>query len=66
MPDQTIKTIWDTVAVSVFNMMGQLVMTQNVDTEDVMIDMSAFENGMYMVSIMTDKGNIVKMINVVR
>ena len=47
-------------------MMGQLVMTQNVDTEDVMIDMSAFENGMYMVSIMTDKGNIVKMINVVR
>ena len=52
--------------VSVFNMMGQLMMTQDVDDEDVMIDMSAFENGMYMVSIMTDKGKIVKMINVVR
>lgn len=52
--------------VSVVNMMGQVVMTQSVDADDVMIDMSAFENGMYLVNIMTENGNILKRINVLR
>ena len=52
--------------VSVYNMMGQLIMTQNVDADEVMIDMSAFENGMYLLNIMTAKGNVVKTLNVLR
>ena len=52
--------------VSVVNMMGQVVMTQSVDAEDVMIDMSAFDNGMYLLNIMTENGNIVKRINVLK
>ena len=52
--------------VSVYNMMGQLVMTQIVDNDEVVIDMSTFENGMYVVGIMTEKGNIVKILNVLR
>ncbi|MBO7460696.1 MAG: T9SS type A sorting domain-containing protein [Bacteroidales bacterium] len=52
--------------VSVVNMMGQVVMTQNVDADEVMIDMSTFENGMYLINIMTENGNVLKRINVLR
>ena len=52
--------------ISVVNMMGQVVMTQSVDAEDVMIDMSAFDNGMYLLNIMTENGNIVKRINILK
>ena len=52
--------------VSVVNMMGQVVMTQSVDADEVMIDMSVFENGMYLINIMTENGNIVKRINLLK
>ena len=52
--------------VSVVDVMGQVVMTQNVDNDEVMIDMSTFNNGMYLVNIITEKGNIVKILNVLR
>ena len=52
--------------ISVVNMMGQVVMIQSVDADEVMIDMSAFDNGMYLLNIMTENGNIVKRINVLR
>ena len=52
--------------VSVVNAMGQVVMTQVVDNDEVMLDMSAFGNGVYIVDIMTDNGNIVKVLNVLR
>lgn len=52
--------------VSVINMMGQIVMTQVVDNDNVMIDMSTYDNGMYLINIMTEKGNIVKVLNVLR
>ena len=51
---------------TIVNMTGQVVMTQNVDSDEVMLDLSAFDNGMYLVSIMTENGNIVKRINVLR
>ena len=52
--------------VEVYNVTGQVVMRQDVDNDEVMLDMSAFENGMYLVNIITDNGNIVKTLNVVR
>ena len=52
--------------VSVVNMMGQVVLMQNIDTDEAVIDMSTFDNGMYLVNIMTENGNVVKMLNVLR
>ena len=52
--------------VEVYNVTGQAVMRQDVDNDEFMLDMSAFENGMYLVNIITDNGNIVKTLNVVR
>ena len=52
--------------ITIVNMMGQIVMNQGVDNNEVMIDMSVFENGMYLVNIMTENGNVVKVLNVLR
>ena len=52
--------------VSVVNMMGQVMMTQCIDSDNVTLDMSAFDNGMYLVNIITVNGNIVKVLNVLR
>ena len=52
--------------ITVVNMMGQIVMTQNVDADEVTIDMSMFRSGMYLVNIITEKGNIAKVLNVLR
>ena len=37
-----------------------------VDADEVVIDMSAFDNGMYLLNIMTENGNIVKRINILK
>ena len=52
--------------VAVVNMTGQVIMTQNVDNYEVMIDMSAFDNGMYLVNIITEQGTAVKILNVLK
>ena len=39
---------------------------QSVDNDNVTIDMGAFENGMYLVNIITKNGNVVKVVNVLR
>ena len=52
--------------IAVVNVTGQVVMSQNVDTDEIMLDMSAFDNGMYLVSIITERGKVVKVLNVLR
>lgn len=52
--------------ITVVNMMGQVVMMQAVDNDEVVIDMSTFDNGMYLFNIITKDGNIVKRLNVLR
>ena len=52
--------------ITVYNVTGQVVMTQTVDADEVVLDMSLLNNGMYMVNIITDNGNIVKVLNVLR
>ena len=52
--------------ITVVNVMGQVVLTQSVDGDEVMLDMSAFDNGMYLIRIITEKGNVVKVLNVIR
>ena len=52
--------------ITVYNMMGQVVMIQSVDNDNVTIDLSAYNNGMYLVDIITENGNIVKTVNVIR
>ena len=52
--------------ITVVNMMGQVVMTQDIDNDEVMIDMSAFDNGMYLINIVTENGKAVKILNVLR
>jgi hypothetical protein len=52
--------------ITIVNVMGQVMMAQVVDNDEVVIDMSVYDNGMYLVNIITDNGNIVKILNVLR
>lgn len=52
--------------VSVVNMTGQVVFTQLVDNNEVVIDVSKFGNGLYLVNIVTDYGKVVKVLNVLK
>ena len=52
--------------IAVVNVMGQVVMRQVVDNNVVAIDMSAFENGMYFINVITENGKVVKTLNVIR
>jgi len=52
--------------VSVFNTMGQMVYDQNVSCDEMVLDMSQFEAGVYMVNIVTENGTSVKRITVVK
>lgn len=52
--------------ITVYNTLGCVVMSQTVDSDDVMFDMSQFENGMYLVNILTDNGVVVRRLNVIK
>ena len=52
--------------VSVFNAMGQMVYDQAVDADELTLNMSQYEAGVYMVRIDTENGSSVKRITVVK
>ena len=52
--------------VTIINAIGQVVMVQDVDNDEVVIDMSSFGNGMYLVNVVTEKGGLVRILNVLR
>ena len=52
--------------VSVYNAMGQMVYDQEVSGDEMVIDMSQYESGVYMVKVTTETGSSVKRINVVK
>ena len=52
--------------ITIYNVTGQVVLMRDVDNDEVVIDMSAFENGMYLVDIMTERGNVIRKLNLLR
>ena len=52
--------------VSVYNTVGQMVYDQAVSCDEMVLDMSQFEAGVYMVNIVTENGTSVKRITVVK
>ncbi len=52
--------------IRVANALGQVMMNETVSGDETMIDMSAFEAGIYMVSVTTENGTTVKRISVVK
>ena len=52
--------------VTVYNMMGQKMMSQDVDTEELTINTSDFESGIYMVRIVANGSEVTRKISVVK
>ena len=52
--------------ISVYNTMGQMVYDQEVNADEMILDMSQFEAGVYMVNVVTENGSSVKRITVVK
>lgn len=52
--------------ISVMNALGQIVYSQDVSTDNVVIDMSQYESGIYLLHITTDNGVAVQRISVVK
>ncbi len=52
--------------ITVANTLGQVMMNETVGGNETMIDMSAFEAGIYMVTVRTESGSTVKRISVVK
>ena len=52
--------------VTVYNMMGQKMMSQDVDSEEITINTSDFESGIYMVRIVANGSEITRKISVVK
>ncbi len=55
----------DISSVSVYNNVGQLIMSDIVDADEYSLDMSALNNGVYMLRINTRNGEIMKQIAVI-
>ena len=52
--------------VSVYNAMGQMVYSQNVNADEMVLNMGQYEAGVYMVRIDTENGSSVKRVTVVK
>lgn len=53
-------------SVTIVNMMGQIVMRQNVNSDVMTLNLSDFESGMYMLQIETELGINTRQINVIK
>ncbi|MBO4724113.1 MAG: T9SS type A sorting domain-containing protein, partial [Bacteroidaceae bacterium] len=52
--------------VSVYNAMGQMVYSQDVNADELILNMGQYEAGVYMVRIDTENGSSVKRVTVVK
>ena len=52
--------------VTVFNTMGQVVFSTDVDTDEFVLNMGQFEVGVFMIKVDTAEGSSVKRIAVVK
>ena len=52
--------------VSIVNTMGQVVYEQTVSGDETKVDMTKYEDGVYMVNIYTENGSSVKRVTVVK
>ena len=52
--------------VTVMNTLGQVMYDADAEGDQLVLDMSQYESGMYMVRVSTENGTIVKRVNVVR
>lgn len=52
-------------SVSVINVMGQKVYDSSVDADNVIIDVNEYQNGIYMIHVVTDECEVTKRISVV-
>ena len=44
--------------VMIYNSVGQLVRTINCDTDNLVVDVNALQNGVYFISIMNNNGEV--------
>ena len=51
--------------VTLYNMVGQKVFEQNVDTDEFVLDMTSMENGVYMLKVVSRKGEMTQRISVI-
>ena len=52
--------------ISIINAIGQTIYSQDIDSDNVTIDMSQYNAGIYMIRIITENGTIDKRVNVVK
>ena len=53
-------------SLSIINMTGQVVLKQDVCSDEVTLDLSTFESGMYLLRVDTESGIITRQINVIK
>ena len=51
--------------VTLYNMVGQKVFEQNVDADEFVLDMTSMENGVYMLKVVSRKGEMTQRISVI-
>ena len=51
---------------TIVNMTGQVVMSQETNSDEMTLDLSDFETGMYMLQIVTETGVVTRQINIIK
>jgi hypothetical protein len=53
-------------SLTVVNMTGQVVMRQDVDTDETTLDLSELNSGLYILNIETESGMMTRQINIIK